>query len=65
MYGFGLVNRFIDDLQVVTTNNYNTVTISTFYKSLHAKSSPACNVLTRRFLVTASSSGVFQLHALK
>jgi hypothetical protein len=31
---FGLVNGFVDHLQVVTTNNYNTVDISTFYTSL-------------------------------
>jgi hypothetical protein len=28
--GFGLDIKFIDHLQVVTTNNYNTVTISAF-----------------------------------
>jgi hypothetical protein len=28
---FGLVNRFIDHLQVVTTNNYNTIDVSTLY----------------------------------
>jgi hypothetical protein len=32
--GFGLVNEFIDHLQVVTTNNYNTIAISTLYISL-------------------------------
>jgi hypothetical protein len=32
--GLGLMNRFIDHLQVVTTNNYNTITIFTLYSSL-------------------------------
>jgi hypothetical protein len=32
--GFVLVNRFIDQLQVITTNNYNTIAISTLYSSL-------------------------------
>jgi hypothetical protein len=32
--GFGLVNRFIDHLQVVTTNNYNNIANSTLYSSL-------------------------------
>jgi hypothetical protein len=32
--GFGLVNRLIDYLHVVTTNNYNTIAISTLYSSL-------------------------------
>jgi hypothetical protein len=31
---FGLVNRFINHVQVVTTNNYNTIAISTLYSSL-------------------------------
>jgi hypothetical protein len=37
------------ELQLITT----LLLISTLYKSLHAKSSPACNVFTRRCLVTA------------
>jgi hypothetical protein len=32
--GFGLVNSFIDHLQGVTINNYNTIAISTHYSSL-------------------------------
>jgi hypothetical protein len=31
---FELVNRFIDHLHDVTTNNYNTIAISTLYSSL-------------------------------
>jgi hypothetical protein len=31
---FGLVNRFIDHAQVVTTNDYKTIAISTLYSSL-------------------------------
>jgi hypothetical protein len=50
---FGLVNKFIDQLPVVTTNNYNTIAISAHYNSLERRvycSQPA----TRHFLVTAS-----------
>jgi hypothetical protein len=36
---------FVDHLQAVTTNNYSTIA-DTLYKSLHAKSSPACNDFT-------------------
>jgi hypothetical protein len=32
--GFGMMNGFNDHLQFVTTNNYNTVAISTLYTSL-------------------------------
>jgi hypothetical protein len=51
------VNRFIGHLQVVTTNNYNTIAISTLHKSIHAKSFPACRVFTTHFLVTAPNNG--------
>jgi hypothetical protein len=53
------VTRCIDLLQFVTTNIYNTIVISIFYKSLHARSSPACSVFTRHFLVTASNKEDF------
>jgi hypothetical protein len=32
--GFWIGDGFIDHIQVVTTNNYNTVAISTLYSSL-------------------------------
>jgi hypothetical protein len=32
--GVGFMNRFIDHLQVVTTNNYKTIVISRIYISL-------------------------------
>jgi hypothetical protein len=56
---------WIDELDVVTTHTYNSelqaITalspISTIYKSLHAKSSPACCVSISRCLATASNSG--------
>jgi hypothetical protein len=32
--GFRLMNGFIDHLQVVTTNNYNTIAISPLYSLL-------------------------------
>jgi hypothetical protein len=35
--GFGLVNGFIDHLQVVTTINYNTVTDLHNLQSLHTR----------------------------
>jgi hypothetical protein len=48
------VNRFIVHLQVVTTNNYNT--IADFHTTIFPVSSQQwlflCNVFTRRFLVT-------------
>jgi hypothetical protein len=37
--GFGLVNRFIDHLQGVTTNNYNTISDLHTLQITHAKSS--------------------------
>jgi hypothetical protein len=50
--GFGLVNVFIDHLQVVTTNNYNTIAVSTLYSSL--QHTVWCSEsVTGRFLVTA------------
>jgi hypothetical protein len=32
--GFGLVTRFVDRLEVLTTNDYNTIAISAIYISL-------------------------------
>jgi hypothetical protein len=40
--GFGLYIVFIDHLQVVTTNNYNTIAISTLYKMTLSFSTPLC-----------------------
>jgi hypothetical protein len=54
---FGLVNRFIGHLQVVTTNNYNTIAISTLYSSLENKVYFSQSV-TRRFLVTALTMAI-------
>jgi hypothetical protein len=54
---FKLDIGFIDHLKVVNTNNHNTIAIVTLYKSLHAKSSPACSIFTRLFLVTDFNSG--------
>jgi hypothetical protein len=48
-------------LHVVTADSYNTIAVSTLHSSLHAKSSPACSVFTRRFLVTAPTT-VILLH---
>jgi hypothetical protein len=50
--GFGSVNIFIDHLQVVTTNNYNTIALSTLYSSLEH------TVVTRRLLVTAPTIAI-------
>jgi hypothetical protein len=70
--GFGLVNTFIDQLQVVTINNYYNcwflyykslrVFSVFFHQSLLVDNSPQwllflCNVFTRRFLVTNLSNG--------
>jgi hypothetical protein len=55
--GFWIIG-FIDHLQVATTNNYNT--IADFHtlqiSTAHAKSSQACTVFIRRFLVTSPSN---------
>jgi hypothetical protein len=48
------------ELQVITA----VTLISTLYKSLHAKSSPACSVFTSRCLVTALNSGDSSASAL-
>jgi hypothetical protein len=61
--GFGLDIGFTDHLQVVTTNNYNTIAISTLYKI--TLSFPARSVFTRRFLIMASNSGDSSASALK
>jgi hypothetical protein len=58
---------FIDHVQVVSTNNSNT--IADFYTSQitipYAKSSAACSVFTRSFLVTASNNGYSCAFGLK
>jgi hypothetical protein len=43
--GFGLDIGFIDHLQVVTTNNYNTTTISTLYKIMLSPFHPTVSSL--------------------
>jgi hypothetical protein len=49
--GFGLVNEYIDRLQVITTTNYNPIAISTLYTS--QEHTVCCSQsVTRRFLVT-------------
>jgi hypothetical protein len=53
--GFVLDIGFIDYLQVVTTNNYNTIAISTQYKI--TLSFPAHNVFSGSCLVTAFDNG--------
>jgi hypothetical protein len=53
----GMWIGFMDHLQVVTANNYNTITDFLILQISHAKPSPACSVFTRRFLAMASNSG--------
>jgi hypothetical protein len=53
--GFGLDIRFIDHLQVVTTNDYNTLALSTLYKI--TPSFPACSVFTTSCLIRGSNNG--------
>jgi hypothetical protein len=48
-----LMTTYRSSLQITITLSL----ISTLYKSLHAKSFPACSVFTRRFLVTEFNSG--------
>jgi hypothetical protein len=51
--GFGLVIGFIDHFQVVTTNNYTTVTDFPHFKALHANLiSLFPLIFTIRFLAT-------------
>jgi hypothetical protein len=52
--GFGLVNRFIDHLQVVTTSNYNT--IADFHTTNHSPL-PSQSAFTSRYLITALNNG--------
>jgi hypothetical protein len=44
-WDFGLNIGFIDQLQVVTTNDYNTVAISTLYKIMLSLFQPAVSAL--------------------
>jgi hypothetical protein len=64
--GFRIIG-FIDNLQVVTANNCNT--IADFHtlqiSTAHAKAFPACSVFTKRFLVTASNNGYFYASMFK
>jgi hypothetical protein len=53
--GFWIIG-FIDHLQVVTTNNYNTIADIHTLKSL--QHTLACSVFTRRFLVTALTMAI-------
>jgi hypothetical protein len=52
--GFGFLNGFIDHLQVVTTNNSNSIAISTLYSS-QEHTVQCSQSVTRRFLVTAAT----------
>jgi hypothetical protein len=51
------VTRFINHLELATTNNYNTIADSTLYIPLHSTSSSACRVSIRCFLVTNCNTG--------
>jgi hypothetical protein len=53
----GLVNRFIDHLEVITTNNYNSIGISTLYSSLEHTVLSSQSV-TIRFLVMAPTVAI-------
>jgi hypothetical protein len=55
--GYELVNGFITLYTPLGTKITAPPPISTPDKSLQAKSSQACSVLSSRFLVTASNSG--------
>jgi ABC-type spermidine/putrescine transport system permease subunit II len=57
--GFGLETLYIDYLQVVTTNHYNTIANSHALQitTAYANSSQIAVVTTSRSLVTASNSG--------
>jgi hypothetical protein len=53
--GFGLVNRFTDHLQAVTTNNYNTTADFHTKNRSTLKSSQSASISL--YLVTASHNG--------
>jgi hypothetical protein len=61
--GFGLVNRFIDHLQVITTNNYsaNANSHSAVHYSMYEVFSVCC-IFTGCRLVTASIAHCLTLH---
>jgi hypothetical protein len=65
MTGFGLDIGFIDHLQVVTTNDYNTIAISTFSLQNDAKSFPARSVFISNCLIMASNNGYSSASGLK
>jgi hypothetical protein len=54
---FGLVDRFIDQLQVVIPNNYNTTAISTTHSTLENTVQSRQSV-TRHFLVTVPTMAI-------
>jgi hypothetical protein len=62
------VTRFIDhfNTRLVTTLNYSAIAnlLTLKIATAHAKSFPACNVLTSRFLVTAPDSADYSASAL-
>jgi hypothetical protein len=53
--GFGLIIGFADNLQIVTTSNYNT--ISNSHDQQFSTAFSVCCVFTSRCLVTASNGG--------
>jgi hypothetical protein len=55
--GFELVNRFIDHLQVETTNNY--YTIADFHATDHSTLKSSQSPFTSLYLVTAVHNGYF------
>jgi hypothetical protein len=61
----GFIDHF--NTQLVITLNYSA--IANFHNlqftTAHAKFSPACNIFTRRFLVTASNNGYSSASVLK
>jgi hypothetical protein len=64
--GFWIIG-FMDHLQVVTTNDYNTRWFPHFKEitPTHAKTFPACGVFNRRFLVTAFNNDYSSTSVLK
>jgi hypothetical protein len=63
----GVLNNWMYCLQIITTNNYNTIADfhTLQFTTAHAKSFPAFSVFTRRFLVTASNNGYSSAFVLK
>jgi hypothetical protein len=61
--GVGMVNRFIDHLQVVTTNNYNTM-VNRFIDHLQVVTTNNYNTIAGFHTTNHSTLSLLSLHSL-